>query len=137
MRTFDPAALESVRDLLPEKHYGFSPAEIASDCSNYILYNRDGDIALFEAITPGVVRGHYFFRNRGRKAIDAAQEFLDEIFKEDVSVITGLTPKDNRPAIWMNRQLGFRYMCDVDTIAGPMELYILSQRNKRRINNDE
>lgn len=88
---------------------------------NIALTNEHGDIALFERndLNPVSVYGHYFFWSRGRQAINAAKQFLEELFTTKhyrVEIIIGLTPVDNRAALWMNRQLGFK---EVDTLRGP------------------
>jgi RimJ/RimL family protein N-acetyltransferase len=88
---------------------------------NIALTNENKDVALFERneFNPIAVYGHYFFWSRGRDAVKAAKQFLEEVFTTKhygVEVIVGLTPVDNKAALWMNRRLGFK---QVDTLRGP------------------
>lgn len=86
---------------------GFYPHEWLEDDRNIALIDSSDNVALFEFVRPGVVMGHYFFWDRGKEAVSAAQSFLKEIF-EYVEVVQGLTPLTNRPARWMNKRLGFK-----------------------------
>ena len=88
---------------------------------NVALTNDNRDVAMFERseTSPTSVYGHYFFRSRGRDAIKAGKEFLKELFTTKhygVEAVIGLTPVDNKAALWMNRQLGFK---QIDVLRGP------------------
>lgn len=107
---------------------GFTPEGWIKDKDNICLTDDEGNIALFENIKPKVFYGHYFFKARGRDAIDAAKLFLEEIFQQSVEVIIGLTPSDNKAAKWMSRHIGFTSHGEIETDQGPHELFILTKK---------
>lgn len=86
----------------------FTPAPWLFDEKNIALASGD-NVSLFEYQREGVYYGHYFFTDaRGRSAITLAKEMLSEMFNNrEASVIIGITPNDNKAALWMNKKLGF------------------------------
>ncbi len=138
MRTYDVGLLKEATDPYKEGFKGFDAEKLIGNRMNIVLTNADRDIAIFERERPSVATGHYFFNSRGRKAINAANVFLSEVFGDpyDVRMVIGMTPIDNRAALWMNRQLGFKNIEVMDTINGPMQFVILTRRewrNKRKL----
>lgn len=106
---------------------------------NIALTNEKEDVALFEhqdRLT-NTVAGHYFFFSRGKEAVKAAQEFLQELFETTyLTTITGLTPLDNKGALWMNRRLGFKEYGQVDTEIGPCRFVVLTKEQWKDLNNE-
>ena len=102
------------------------------DTKNVALI-EDDNLALFEYIKDGVYRGHYFFSDRGRKAINLSKTALDYIFSS-AKIIEGLTPIENKGAIWMSKHLGFTAYGDIDTIAGKCKHFIMTQEEWRKLN---
>jgi hypothetical protein len=104
---------------------------------NIALTNDNKDVVMFEdqAGSLGAVCGHYFLFSRGRKAIEACKEFLAELFTEtDVKIVLGLTPENNKAALWMNRQLGFKEHGTIETEIGPCRFVILSKDTWKDMN---
>lgn len=96
-----------------------------------VLENDDGDLALFEPGIKHVYSGHYYFKSRGRKAIEAGKSFLDEFFNTcyNIDVLTGLVPIKHLGARWLSRQLGFSSHGVVDYIDNKhYELFILTKK---------
>ncbi len=138
MRTYDVELLKEATDAYKEGFKGFDAERLIKNRMNIVLTNDDRDVAIFERDRPSVATGHYFFKSKGRKAIDAANLFLAEVFGDpyEVRIVIGMTPIDNRAALWMNRQLGFQNVEVMDTINGPMQFVILARRdwrNKRKL----
>lgn len=140
MRTYD---IDIVKSGLSELNYdpaNLNVTEWLNTEGNIALTNENKDVALFESqvLNPGAVCGHYFFHSRGKQARDAAKEFLKELFTGpyDVKVILGLTPTDNKGALWMNRQLKFSSHGQVDTDVGPCEFVLLFKRDWELENNE-
>ena len=128
MRSFNlKNLLETVSPYLPIE--GFYPREWLKDDNNIALTNSNNDFALFEHID-GLYTGHYFFNSRGKEAVKAATDMLDEIFSDtySVNVIRGLSPLQELGARWLNRKLGFTSHGVVQTKAGPCELVILTKQ---------
>lgn len=114
-RSRDPEEVVEYTDLYPK---AFESGEITleewlSEEGNIALVNDKGDAALFsqEEGFPFIKVGHYFFRARGRKAIESGKEFLGEIFSGehgDIFAVVGATPLEHKGALWMNKKLGFK-----------------------------
>ena len=79
------------------------------DWNGIALSDGEGNLALFVHEYPGVVQGHYFFRNaRGKDAIRISLEALDQIFNTfDCKVVFGLTPHSKMGSLWLSRHIGF------------------------------
>lgn len=103
------------------------------DPTNIALVNDQGDLALFEIGLKNIYSGHYYFESRGRKAIQAAKGFLDELFNTcyNIDVILGLTPLTNLPARWLSRQVGFT---SHGVVKGPKRHYEMFIITKREFN---
>ncbi len=127
MRTFNPLYIKDILEYLPIE--GFEPLSFILDHDNIILKNGN-DYAVFEFTTFGTYTGHYFFKSRGRKAIEVGKQFLEELFNEhNAALVIGFTPVEHKAAKWMNRQLGFKAGPIVDTAEGPCQMFTLLKRN--------
>lgn len=110
MRTTDFSLITpAVEFYLKKNENKVDPAEWLANPDNIALVNENGDLALFEKGVKNTYSGHYFFKSRGRQAIEAGRVFLDELFNTcyNISILMGLCPLDNLGARWMSRQLGF------------------------------
>lgn len=109
-----------------------SPTEWLADPANIALENDSGDIALFEYGLPGreIYSGHYFFKSRGRKAIQVAREFLDELFNScyNINVLMGLVPLKHKAARWITRQVGFTSHGIEEIHGKEYELFIITKK---------
>lgn len=109
MRCYDTAKVHHVISTLLKNDGVDSDTWLANE-ENIVLENEQGDVCLFEkSIKDKVFTGHYFFKCRGKKAIETGKAFLDELFNTcyTVEVVIGLTPLDHLGARWMSRKLGF------------------------------
>lgn len=106
------------------------PIDWLSNSDNIILENEHGDLALFERGIKHIYSGHYYFKSRGRKAITAGKNFLDELLNScyNIEVLTGLVPIDHLGARWMSRQLGFTSHGVVHLHDKHYELFILTKK---------
>lgn len=103
------------------------PSILLSDERNVCLFDGRGG-ALFAWRGPGIYEGHSFFRVRGREAIILGFKILDNMFDHHgARMIWGLTPSDNRPARWFNRQLGFASHGEMTTPEGLCELFVMER----------
>jgi hypothetical protein len=110
MRTYDATLIApAVEFYLKANSDKVDPIEWLSNPDNIVLMNDHGDLALFEKGIKDVYSGHYFFKSRGRQAINTGRDFLDELFNTcyNIDILMGLSPLDNLGARWMSRQLGF------------------------------
>ena len=108
MRTYDLQLIEpAVKSFLGDGH-DVDLVKWVQEPDNIVLVNDSGDVALFEK--RGTWQGHYYFKSRGRQAVTAGLNFLDEIFNPcyNISVLTGLTPLTNLGARWLSRKIGFK-----------------------------
>lgn len=121
MRTTDVNLVGRAMAQYPPAIQAVDPQQWLMFEDNVALTNDNKDVAMFERneSIPSSVYGHYFFWSRGKEAVKAGREFLKELFTTKhygVEVVIGLTPVDNKAALWMNRQLGFK---QIDTLRGP------------------
>lgn len=132
MRTWDAVKLaEAVTYLL--KSDKVDPIDWLSNPDNIVLENEHGDLALFEYAFPGkkqIYSGHYFFKSRGRQAIKAGKDFLDELFNScyNISILMGIVPVDHLAAKWITRQIGFTSYGIEEIREKEYELFILTKK---------
>lgn len=114
----------------PDSLNNFSVFDWLSVPSNVALINEHNDVALFERNpdNPFSVFGHYFFWSRGKQALKAGNEFIEEIFTGpyDVEIIVGLTPVEHKAALWMNKKLGFKEVDEVVFSGDSYKFVVLS-----------
>lgn len=107
------------------------PVEWVSNPVNLVL-EIDDDLALFEYGLPDkrIYSAHYFFKSRGKQAMQAAKAFLDEVFNScyNIDVIMGLTPVEHRAARWMNRRMGATSYGIEEVHGKEFELFILTKK---------
>lgn len=119
--------LDTMEPYLPLQ--GFEPKQWLGLSLNVALTDGEGNYSLFERYSEFVVTGHYFFKARGKQALQLAKEMLQEAFTGDYNIktIRGLTPLEKQGARWLSKNIGFKSYGEVDTKAGPCELFILNK----------
>lgn len=127
LKSYDINDLKAVADLVPEGSIGFSPEDIMTGKSFLLI--KDKNAVLFEYITQGVYQGHYFLRDGGKVGIDFCHACLKYVFDDGVEVVTGMTPSNNKPAVWMTRRLGFTILDEVKTDVGDLTLSMLTKKD--------
>lgn len=130
MRTWDATLIAPAIKHFLKTEDRVDPIEWLSNPDNIVLVNDTGDLALFEKGIKHVYSGHYYFQSRGRKAIKAGLEFLDELMNScyNINIITGLVPLQHLGARWMTRRLGFTSHGVVHAQDNHYELFILSRK---------
>lgn len=129
MRTHDIELIKpAIASFLGEDH-NINVQEWIDNPNSIALVNDDGDLALFEK--HGTWQGHYYFKSRGRKAITAGLNFLDEVFNPcyNISVITGLTPLTNLGARWLSRKIGFKSQGVLIIDNQPFEFFMITNKD--------
>lgn len=137
MRTWDAIKIGAAIKHFLETDETVDPIEWLANPVNIALENDSGDLALFEYGFPTkkVYAGHYYFKSRGRQAIDAAKGFLDELFNScyNIHIVMGLVPTVHLAAKWLTRRVGFKFY-DIEEIDGKQyDLFILT---KKEFNNE-
>jgi hypothetical protein len=126
-RSFDYKGLEDTLSKHPELVSNFSTHEWIKDYNNLCFTDGKGSYGLLEYNSDGYYTGHYFFIVRGRQALELARTILEEVFLTyGVKVVRGLTPVGNLGAKWMNKQLGFTYLGNVEVPQGECGIYYLA-----------
>lgn len=130
MRTYDVSLITPAIDLFLGADNTVDPTEWISNSDNIVLVNDKGDMALFEKGIKHIYTGHYYFKSKGRKAIDSGLELLDELLNScyNIDVITGLAPIEHLGARWISRKLGFTSHGIVDLNDKHYELFILTKK---------
>lgn len=132
MRTWDAIKIGSAIKHFLKTEEQVDPIEWLSDHTNIVLENKHGDLALFEYGLPTrrIYSGHYFFKSRGRQAIESAKGFLDELFNScyNISILMGMVPIERKDVKWMTRQLGFTSYGLEEARGKQYELFILTKK---------
>ena len=137
IRTTNEQIVKQAIAAYTEEIVGLNVSEWLGNEKNIALTNSYGDVAMFEhqQMLHNTVCGHYFFFSRGRQAITAGQQFLQELFANYYpEIIVGATPVDNRAALWMNRQLGFKEHGTLETEVGPCKFVMLTKNQWKEQN---
>lgn len=130
-RTYSVEDVEEAIEPYKEDLAGEPVREWLHGSLNIALRNTKGDVSLFEYRQPGVFTGHYFFKSRGKEAIESAEDMLHEIFSEvyDCNCIVGMTPLDKKGAVWMSRHLGFKNMGDADIGGRTHRVFVMTKKD--------
>lgn len=136
MRTWDAVKIaNAIKLFLKTEEYDV--ITWLSNPMNIVLENEHGDLALFEYDfpVPRTYSGHYYFKSRGRTAIEAGKAFLDELFNScyNINIVIGMVPKTRKDVCWMTRQLGFSSHGTEEVKGQEYELFILT---KKEFNNE-
>lgn len=111
-----------IEDLL-----SFDLKQWQEDPSNILLSDGKDNFALFGYEFPRAYQGHYAFLSaRGKEAIRLSRLFLSQMFDDyGARLIFGLTPLENKKALWMSRRVGFQSQGIVETLEGESQLFTL------------
>lgn len=131
MRTTDPALVAPAIEFYNQNgKIKVDPVEWIANPTNIVLTNDAGDLAIFEIGVKNIYTGHYFFKSRGREALNAGRDFLDELFNTcyNIPILMGLVPLHNRAARWLSRQLGFTSYGAMQFQDNDYEMFILTKK---------
>lgn len=99
---------------------------LVEDHRNVCLVSEGGGF-IFAWRGPGVYEAHSFFlpTHRGKFAIRAGREALEMLHDEyGAEKIWGLTPLNNRAALFYNRLCGMKSLSEIETPEGRRELFV-------------
>ena len=122
-RLTDIAECKEVTDKHPD-YFSFDVEDWFKQPMNYAL--KDGkNISFGEYKSPGVYWVHFCFDTaRGREAINLTKKMFKEFCTQcPVNIAIGLIHKDNRKALWLIRQVGFKSLGLTDTENGVCEMF--------------
>lgn len=75
---------------------------------NVMLTDELGNVGIAAEYYPGVYTGHWFFKSRGKEAMEVARAMLRVMFDDlDIQLMRGLTPVELRGARMLARKMGF------------------------------
>lgn len=97
-------ATESVRELCPPKVLD----EWWSD-PRHMMFVESGNVGLATFEYPGLYNVHWYFKDRGRKAIDTAKRMIENLFVNyDAKAVRGVIRTDLKASRWACRQVGLK-----------------------------
>ena len=132
MRIYDAAKVQPAIDHFLGPDNSVDAVEWLSHPEHIVLENDRGDLALFEYGFPTkkIYSGHYYFKSRGRQAIEAARGFLDELFNScyNVHVLMGLVPVERKDVRWLTRRVGFSSHGFEEVHGKEYELFIITKK---------
>lgn len=95
-----------------------------------IMYVEGDDVGLLTFEYPGVYNAHWFFKSRGKDALDTAFDMLDDLFNtSDAKAIRGITPIDLKGARYLAKRLGFISMGIEEYPDGKYEVMVLTKND--------
>src|SRR6185369_15666224 len=103
IRSYDPEVFAKAFEDHPEYMDGVLPEDWVGDHKN-MMFVKDDSVGLFTYNYPGVYTGHWFFKVRGRKALDLANEMIAEAFDNGMITLRGMTSVNLPAARWAARQ---------------------------------
>lgn len=137
IRSFDPKVFEEAVKPYPNvfKTENFDFKGWLEDLNN-IMYEEDGSVGLCCWEYPGVYTVHWFYKVRGKEALNLARKMIKDLFEDkNVKTLRGLTEVSLKPARWAARQLGFKSY-GVETFPqGDYEILILTKKDFYERNN--
>lgn len=126
-RVRDPEVLQDALKLYPFDDIKLDASDWLETRGN-VAYEEDGNVGMFDLYFPGVYSGHYFFRDRGKKAKELSIRILRHVFDyHKATAIRGLTPIKHKAAIWMTRNIGFKDYGEVETEIGPCVIFVMTR----------
>lgn len=130
IRVYDPHLIQDAFKQFMKTEDRVDPIEWLANPDNIVLQNDRGDLGIFERGVAGYYSAHYWFKSRGRAAITAGTEFLDEIFNScyNITVMTGFIPLTHLGARWLTRRLGLKSYGVIHGL-GPLpdEMFIITR----------
>lgn len=105
--------LEGFKDALSLSPCGEDPTDdemrffMANDKN--LVYTDGDNYSVFTYNTPKIYTGHWFFRVRGRAALDVADKMLRQFWSEtEADYLRGITRVDLQGARWAARKIGMK-----------------------------
>ena len=95
---------------------------IANPLNVAVFHNED--MALFDYEGPGLYQGHFFFRSRGKEAVEAAKIITQDMFDYGAKMIVGFVPVINRKAGVIARMAGYHFVGTQETEHGRVLVYL-------------
>lgn len=89
-----------------------------------LMFEEDGNVGLATLEYPGVYSLHWYFKVRGRAAIELAQRMVKNLFDNyGAKSVRGLIRKDFKASRWACRQVGLKSFGFIETPKGEVELF--------------
>lgn len=129
-RSFDTevmkAAVAPYPDIMP------SPFDFEGWLANHlnIMYVVDGNVGLATYEYPGVYNAHWFFKARGKEALDIAFAMYDDLFNvQGAKAVRGITPVELRGARYLAKRIGFISMGIEEYPDGFYDIMVLTKND--------
>lgn len=72
-----------------------------------LMFAEGENVGLATYELPGIYNIHWYFKVRGREALNLARDMLENLFENyDVEVVRGIVRVDLKPSRWGARQVG-------------------------------
>jgi hypothetical protein len=129
MRIYDASLVHEASSYFLSSEHKVDAIDWVSKPENIVLQNNKGDLALFEIGVKKVYSGHYYFKSRGKQAIQSAKEFLDELFNScyNIIILMGLVPDEKKHVKWLSRQVGFKSYGKTNIDEKIYEMFIITK----------
>jgi hypothetical protein len=127
IRSYDPEVFRSCFTDRPDLLEGISPEDWVQNLKN-MMYVEGESVGLLTYEYPGLYTGHWFFKVRGREALNLAHRMVNELFTSTpTQCLRGLTPVKNKAARWAARQIGMKSYGILPFPNGDHELFCMTK----------
>lgn len=135
-RSYNPKVLEEAVKLAPsDMNEGLNCEEWLQHPNNIMLVEGE-NVTLVVVNSPGVYTLHWFYKSRGKEALEQAHRILKYLFEEGgMKVARGITRVDLKAARWACRKVGFKSYGILDWGDCECELFILTKDDFYGISN--
>jgi hypothetical protein len=91
-----------------------------------VAYTVGEDLGMATFDYPGLYAVHWFFKSRGREAVEVCIAMLEKVFGEHgAKVVRGVTPMNNLPARRLAKYVGCETISIEEYPDGPYEIMLL------------
>lgn len=74
-----------------------------------LMFAKGENVGLATYELPGIYNIHWYFKVRGREALNLARDMLENLFKNyDAEAVRGIVRVDLKPSRWGARQVGLK-----------------------------
>lgn len=131
-RSYDPSEMKRIVSQFPKEFiYDTETFDYSHWLSHSVMYVEGDSAGLCTKEKEGIYSVHWFFKHRGRQALDLAKEMLNDLFdNEGAEIVRGITPVDNKAARWAARQIGLKSY----GVEGDKEILIMTKKEFKEFN---
>lgn len=129
IRSFNPEDFRKAAEPYPEiLSPSFDFESWVGNTNNVMYVEEDGSVGLCTYEYPGLFTVHWYFKAKGREALNLAVRMLDDLFTNyGAKAVRGLTKVQLKAAKWAARKIGMKSYGVVKFPTGEYELLYMTK----------